>query len=176
MNCKQCNNEIKPEQAARQKCGKPVKEQQKNSNTTCIILAIIFGVIFFFGIFIIGMLTAIALPQYYKAVEKARTAEVLTVINTIAHSQQRYKTKNADYTNNFENLDLSFSNFQGVLSVKDNIMQTDNFIITINPPQIHARRTQGTMLYTLIKDIPTNRTSCRADNDSGDLICHSLYL
>ena len=34
-------------------------------------------------ILIIGILTAIALPQYNKAVEKARAAEVITLLNSM---------------------------------------------------------------------------------------------
>ena len=41
-------------------------------------------------VLIIGILAAIALPQYRKVVEKARMAEAVTVVRAIAQSQQGY--------------------------------------------------------------------------------------
>ena len=42
-------------------------------------------------VLIIGILAAVALPQYTTAVEKARATEALTLMNAISESAQRYK-------------------------------------------------------------------------------------
>ena len=173
MYCVKCGTEIKQGQTECVKCGLPIKKEQKESNQTCLILAIVFGVLFFFGIFIIGILTAIAMPQYFKAVQKARAAEALTVIDTIAQSQQRYKIQNAAYTADFKNLDADFITLQGS-AAQGSTMQTDNFIITINPPQIQAVSQNQDFQYTLIKNIDTNQTICKGQNDLGISLCRNL--
>ena len=41
-------------------------------------------------VLIVGILSAVALPQYSTAVEKARAAEALSLMNAIAESAERY--------------------------------------------------------------------------------------
>ena len=41
-------------------------------------------------VLIIGILAAVAVPQYQKAVEKARAAEAITLLGSIQHSIDRY--------------------------------------------------------------------------------------
>ena len=57
-------------------------------------------------VLIIGILAAIALPQYFKAVEKSRTAEANTMLGAINHAQAEYSMSQSsgDYANSFDNL------------------------------------------------------------------------
>ena len=48
-------------------------------------------------VLIIGILAAIALPQYKKAVEKARMAEAVTLVRKIAEMHQMYYMVNGQY-------------------------------------------------------------------------------
>ena len=41
-------------------------------------------------VLIIGILAAMAMPAYFKAVERSRTAEADTLIGTVVNAQQRY--------------------------------------------------------------------------------------
>ena len=43
-------------------------------------------------VLIIGILAALAMPQYVKAVERSRMAEVVTLLDSIAKAQQRKYT------------------------------------------------------------------------------------
>ena len=45
-------------------------------------------------VLIIGILAAVALPQYNKAVEKVRVTEALTLISSIMQSMDRYVLEN----------------------------------------------------------------------------------
>jgi type IV pilus assembly protein PilE len=57
---------------------------------------------------IIGILSAIAFPQYQKAVEKSRAAEALSIMKTIKQAEEIYYLTNGDYTTDFSKLDIDF--------------------------------------------------------------------
>ncbi|WP_424245467.1 prepilin-type N-terminal cleavage/methylation domain-containing protein [Elusimicrobium posterum] len=59
-------------------------------------------------VLIIGILAAIALPQYQTAVEKSRAAEALINLRTLHGSVERYYLENSSYPNDFSTLDLGF--------------------------------------------------------------------
>lgn len=48
-------------------------------------------------VLIIGILAAIAVPQYFKVVEKGKFAETMQWINGIKGAQERYLAKNGTY-------------------------------------------------------------------------------
>lgn len=58
-------------------------------------------------VLIIGILSAVALPQYTKAVEKARVSEVWTNGKTLWNAQQVYQLANGVYASSMGDLDLS---------------------------------------------------------------------
>ena len=47
-------------------------------------------------VLIIGILAAVALPQYTKAVEKSRISEAVSLFRQVAESQRRYRAGTAD--------------------------------------------------------------------------------
>ena len=57
-------------------------------------------------VLIIGILSAVALPQYTKTVKKARAAEALILLRAVHDSQERYKMENGDYASSLEDLDV----------------------------------------------------------------------
>ena len=57
-------------------------------------------------VLIIGILAAVAVPQYQKAVEKSRTAEGLAIINAIARAEERYYLANGMYSTDLTLLDI----------------------------------------------------------------------
>ena len=58
-------------------------------------------------VLIIGILAAVALPQYTKAVEKSRAANVIPLAKSIKEAEEVYYMANGSYTNNMEDLDIS---------------------------------------------------------------------
>ena len=59
---------------------------------------------------IIGILAAMAMPAYFKAVERSRTAEADTMIGSVVNAQQRYKMKTGNYTTTWTALDVAPAN------------------------------------------------------------------
>ena len=57
-------------------------------------------------VLIIGILSAVALPQYQKAVEKSRATEALTNLRSVVQSVQLYKMANGAATADWDALDV----------------------------------------------------------------------
>ena len=55
-------------------------------------------------VLIIGILAAVALPQYKKAVEKSKATQALAIIRTVANAQQNYYLANGSYATGFDEL------------------------------------------------------------------------
>ncbi len=57
-------------------------------------------------VLIIGILAAIALPQYEKAVARSRAAEAVVTLTALEQAQQRYYMANGTYTTDLSLLDI----------------------------------------------------------------------
>ena len=126
-------------------------------------------------VLIIGILAAMAMPAYFKAVERSRTAEADTLIGTVVNAQQRYKMKTGNYTTTWTALDVAPANaakastYCTKLTKKENEKCTDTkvaatsgngFMMTLigtatntgNTSGITAKRVgNGQYTYTLYK-------------------------
>ena len=60
-------------------------------------------------VLIIGILAAVALPQYQKAVDKARITELLTLTKHIKNMQEIYYMENGAYAANCEELEVEIT-------------------------------------------------------------------
>lgn len=57
-------------------------------------------------VLIIGILSAVALPQYTKAVEKSRATEAITLLGSLANAEEIYKMSTGSYTGDLSLLDI----------------------------------------------------------------------
>lgn len=57
-------------------------------------------------VLIIGILAAVAVPQYQKTVAKARAAEAVSVLNSIVLAEQAYYLASGQYALDLEDLDI----------------------------------------------------------------------
>ncbi len=64
-------------------------------------------------VLIIGILAAVALPQYQKAVEKSRAAQALALLKSINQAEQAYYMANGEYTTSFDELAVDMNSWTG---------------------------------------------------------------
>lgn len=58
-------------------------------------------------VLIIGILAAVAVPQYQKAVVKSRLVAAITYVKAVKDAEEVYYMANGSYTNDMTNLDVS---------------------------------------------------------------------
>ena len=124
-------------------------------------------------VLIIGILAAIALPQYQKAVMKARYVQLKTMATAIANAQEVYYLANDKYSVRFDELDVNTPAFSESASSAAKEVRTFPWgSCTINDGQYGAYVSCGFKNYTLgyfiwLKHSTSQPDSrrCRAGND-----------
>ncbi len=77
-------------------------------------------------VLIIGILAAVALPQYEKAVMRSRFAQMVTVARSIVQAQQAFSMANGGYADNLSDLDVTFPNTNGnEVSLADGLCRSE---------------------------------------------------
>ena len=76
-------------------------------------------------VLIIGILAAVALPSYEKAVWKSRNAQLKTAVRSVIQAQKIYYMANGTYTLDFSELDISMP--AGAKQTSDYRVEYDNF-------------------------------------------------
>ncbi len=77
---------------------RPARRRKMKKGFTLIELLVV--------VLIIGILSAVALPQYQKSVEKARFSTMLPLVRSVADAQYVYHLANGEYAEKFEDLDI----------------------------------------------------------------------
>ena len=57
-------------------------------------------------VLIIGILAAVALPQYQKAVWRSRNTQLKTLVKNVAQAREAYYIANGSYPTNFDEMDI----------------------------------------------------------------------
>ena len=64
-------------------------------------------------VLIIGILAAVAVPQYQKAVEKSKATQALTLLKSIQQAAEEYYLANGTEISSFDELSIDFPSFTG---------------------------------------------------------------
>ena len=78
-------------------------------------------------VLIIGILSAVALPQYEKAVEKSRSVEALTNLRSIVQAMQLFKMANGEPAQALDDLDITLTGTK----IDDRTVELKNFTYDI---------------------------------------------
>ncbi len=117
-------------------------------------------------VLIIGILSAIALPQYEKAVWKARFSVYLPILRSVKDMQEVYYLANGEYATNFDDLGFTYS---GTLNnAKTEYALSNGFKLSINDRMVSVMR--GGELSK-----PCGRLHYIYDNVSGKDNNHWVY-
>ena len=137
-------------------------------------------------VLIIGILAAVALPQYFKAVEKSRATEALSIMGSLAAAMERARLVSStnEYPADLSSLDIEFADVSGS-PVTGDTWKTNNFEIVhtdgdTSTGNVKATR-QGANKYTLTRYYYTGRVVCDDTTQGGtggsvSGICKSLGL
>jgi prepilin-type N-terminal cleavage/methylation domain-containing protein len=134
-------------------------------------------------VLIIGILAAIALPQYQIAVAKAKFSQIFIFMNSLEKAEQMYYLTNGQFTADFGKLDITMPEGASIsksedlsvitysngyqISLQDNLA-SNALLIRAYPPitYFYLRKSSG----------QTSRKDCRAEiNDTkGNKLCKSI--
>ena len=139
-------------------------------------------------VLIIGILAAMAMPQYFKAVERSRMAEAITLMDSVVKSQRRKFLQTNHYAEDFRGLDVSPKGVTGWSYFTDGDPQTgaggNGFrisigSITFNLSAMTARRVIDGRVnhrslqyqYYLSRDYQSDYVTCSGYNPAGRELC-----
>ena len=80
-------------------------------------------------VLIIGILAAIALPQYQYVVYKTRYTQLVTLCESTFQAEQRHKLATGEYTTDFTKLDIAMP--EGVMTEENSKVAYKNFSIRL---------------------------------------------
>ncbi len=80
-------------------------------------------------VLIIGILSAMALPQYQRAVEKSRASSIISTLKTFIQVQETYYYEHGKYANSVEDLDVAFQ-FEAPFSLDENTLEEGRWVVT----------------------------------------------
>ena len=129
-------------------------------------------------VLILGILAAMAMPQYFKAVERSRMTEAVTLLANIAQAQQRKYMQVNKYTTAFSGLDVAPKGASGATYYTKG-EDKNGFRIALSGTAYNegiataTRESDNTLQYNynLTRYYANRDTSCTGTDDNGAALC-----
>ena len=137
-------------------------------------------------VLIIGILSAVALPQYNKAVAKSRLTQVMTVVKSLKDAQEIYYMANGTYTQDYDALDIQIpsggqSAGGGIINYTDKngtLLYKYGMVTSADPNAVYGRvsLTNNAYLVYLDHSPQAGRISCYAyaNDETAHSVCKGL--
>ena len=134
-------------------------------------------------VLIIGILAAMAMPQYFKAVERSRMTEAVTLMDSVVKAQRRKLMQTNRYADDFRGLDVSPKGATGdrYFTKGDPVTGAggNGFSILLRNFAVYASRMYDgnpysnslQYQYTLERFYQSDNVSCYASNLAGFELC-----
>ena len=126
-------------------------------------------------VLIIGILAAVALPQYQKAVAKSRFAEMILMTKSIENAEKLYYMENGTYTADFSVLSIQLP-AGGTLN-SSRMSYADGTYYEINGPdggwRINGGGSNIGAIYQRLMQVSAF-DQCIAKNEIGEYLCKDL--
>ena len=139
-------------------------------------------------VLIIGILAAVAVPQYQKAVEKSRAAQALTLLKSVTQAQEAYYMANGEYARTFDELAVdipwtgntvvltdatdTISNADWSLQVKNNGKNNINTVLT----RLSGKYAGAGFIWVFVTstgNLPTHQMLCFERTNSANVLFDS---
>ncbi len=129
-----------------------------NSGFTLIELLVV--------VLIIGILAAVAVPQYQKAVYKSRAVEAVTILKAITEAQEIYYLANGEYTDDISKLDVNVP--ENLVTTAGKPLFEDNYSYTC------SRKLECFAIAknNNLPDFQFNFRTGRTDQNAGKFYCN----
>ena len=134
-------------------------------------------------VLIIGILSAIALPQYTTAVEKARSTEAITLLGNIRYAAERTRLQTGSWPTDFTVLDIVVpgTNSTGTQATTKNFVikatgggsSTANYVITAQRANNGTAAT-GDSAYSIVMTVGTDGEAVRSCTQPTSAICKAI--
>lgn len=136
-------------------------------------------------VLIIGILAAMAMPQYFKAVERSRMSEAVTLLGNLSQAQQRKYLQINRYTADYRALDVAPKGATGATYYTKGAPTTgangNGFKIDLSAETGYAaghvtatRHSSAGNLqykYNLDRYYASNNVTCNGTDDNGKALC-----
>lgn len=131
-------------------------------------------------VLLIAILAGMAMPQYFKAVEKQKGVEAVNILSAVGKSQERYFAVNETYAKDFSDLDADFIDSDSKASPTGENFNTKYFQFSLsgtdeNNGKVTATR-KGSESYAITRSNTTGKVCCGSDKTSDADICETLNL